>query len=208
MAGPVEHLPNYPTNPPVTRLIGLSGSLRQGSYNTALLHAAATLLPAGVTLTVKTLHGIPLYNGDDEEATGIPAIVQELKRSIVEADGLILSTPEYNHSIPGVFKNAIDWLSRPGDDIPRVFGGKPVALIGATPGSFGTVLSQNAWLPILHTFGTKPWFGGRLGLSQAYKAFNPAGQLIDADGRIQLQKFVAGFVQFADGERNLKGAAS
>lgn len=184
----------------MTRLIGLSGSLRKGSYNTAILHAAATLLPAGATLAVRTIHGIPLYNGDDETSTGIPAVVQELKQIIAECDGLLISTPEYNHSIPGVFKNAIDWLSRPGEDIPRVFGGKPVALIGATPGSFGTILSQNAWLPILHAFGTRPWFGGQLAVPQAYKVFDATGQLIDAGLREQLQVFLAGFARFAAAE--------
>ncbi len=108
----------------MTTIIGLSGSLRQGSYNTALLHAAAALMPDGASLTVKTIHGIPLYNEDEEDAHGIPPLVQELKASIVAADGLLLSTPEYNNSIPGVFKNAIDWLSRPGADIPKVFGVK------------------------------------------------------------------------------------
>ena len=76
------------------------------------------------------------------------------------ADGLLLVTPEYNNSIPGVFKNAIDWLSRPSADIPRVFGGRKVAVIGASPGGFGTLLSQTAWLPVLKTLGTNPWFGG------------------------------------------------
>ncbi|MGA3007361.1 MAG: NADPH-dependent FMN reductase, partial [Opitutaceae bacterium] len=115
-------------------LIGLSGSLRKGSFNTALLNAAAGLMPEGARLEVKSIHGIPLYNGDDEAARGIPSPVQELKAAIAAADGLLLATPEYNHSIPGVFKNAIDWLSRPSADIPKVFGGKPVALIGASPG--------------------------------------------------------------------------
>ena len=178
-------------------IIGLSGSLRKGSYNTALLHAAAGLMPEGATLTVKTIHGIPLYNGDDEAANGIPQVVKELKAAIAVADGLLLSTPEYNNSIPGVFKNAIDWLSRPSADIPKVFGGKPVALIGASPGPYGTVLSQSAWLPTLRTLGTKPWFGGRLLVSDADEAFDQTGQLTDAALKERLRKFMAGFVRFA-----------
>jgi chromate reductase len=185
----------------MTTIIGLSGSLRKGSYNTALLHAAAGLLPEGATLTVKTIHGIPLYNEDDEETHGIPQVVQELKAAIVAADGLLLSTPEYNNSIPGVFKNAIDWLSRPSTDIPKVFGGKPVALIGASPGPYGTLLSQSAWLPTLRPLGTKPWFGGRLLVSNADKMFDQTGQLTDAALRERLQKFLAGFVRFATEER-------
>jgi chromate reductase len=183
-------------------IIGLSGSLRKGSYNTALLHAAAGLIPEGVILTVKTIHGIPLYNQDEETAHGIPQVVQELKTAIAAADGLLLSTPEYNNSIPGVFKNAIDWLSRPSADIPKVFGGKPVALIGASPGPYGTLLSQSAWLPTLRTLGTKPWFGGRLLVSKADEVFDPAGQMTDAALKERLRKFLAGFARFAAEERS------
>jgi chromate reductase len=185
----------------MTTIIGLSGSLRKNSYNTALLHAAAELMPEGVTLTVKALHGIPLYNGDDEAAHGIPLPVQELKAAIAAADGLLLSTPEYNNSIPGVFKNAIDWLSRPSADIPKIFGEKPVALIGASPGPYGTLLGQSAWLPTLRTLGTKPWFGGRLMVANADKMFDPAGQLTDAALKERLRKFLAGFSRFAAEER-------
>jgi chromate reductase len=185
----------------MTTIIGLSGSLRKGSYNTALLHAAARLTPEGATLTVKTVHGIPLYNEDDEDAHGIPPPVQELKTAIAAADGLLLSTPEYNNSIPGVFKNTIDWLSRPSADIPKVFGGKPVALIGASPGPYGTLLSQSAWLPTLRTLGTKPWFGGRLMVSNADDGFDATGQLTDAALKERLRKFLAGFVRFAAEER-------
>ena len=146
----------------MTTIIGLSGSLRSGSFNTALLRAASDLMPEGTELSVRTVHGIPLYDADQETADGIPQAVADLKEAIASADGLVLSTPEYNNSIPGVMKNAIDWLSRPPADIQRVFGGKPIALIGATPGGFGTLLSQNAWLPVLRTLRTRPWFDGRL----------------------------------------------
>ena len=133
----------------MTKLIGISGSLRRGSFNTALLRASAELVPVGAELTVETIHGIPLYDADVETAEGIPERVSALKEAIVAADGLLLATPEYNNSMPGAFKNAIDWLSRPPADISRVFGGKPVAILGASPGAFGTLLSQNAWLPVL-----------------------------------------------------------
>lgn len=181
------------------KIIGLSGSLRRQSYNTSLLRAAAELMPDGAELTVKTIHGIPLFNEDDEDATGLPQSVTDLKEGIASADGLLLATPEYNNSLPGAFKNAIDWLSRPSEDIGRIFGGRPVAIIGASPGGFGTTLAQGAWLPVLRTLGTKPWFGGRLLASRAHTLFDDSGALTDSAMKAQLQKFMKGFVDFARG---------
>jgi chromate reductase, NAD(P)H dehydrogenase (quinone) len=181
----------------MTTLIGLSGSLRKGSYNTALLRAAAGMMPPGSTLAVETIAGVPLYDGDVEAADGIPARVAALKDAVAAADGLILATPEYNNSLPGPLKNAIDWMTRPPADIKRVFGDKPVALIGASPGGFGTILAQNAWLPVLRTLRTQPWFGGRLQVSRAQSVFDQAGALTDATIRDQLREFLAGFVAFA-----------
>jgi len=103
-------------------------------------------------------------------------------------------TPEYNNSIPGVFKNAIDWLSRPSADISRVCGGKPVAIIGASPGGFGTILSQEAWLPVLRTLGTRPWFGGRLLVSRAATIFDESGRIVNEATKEQLREFIDGFV--------------
>jgi len=148
-------------------VIGLSGSLRRHSFNTALLRAAADLMPAGAVLDLRTLHGIPVYNADDEAATGIPPAAAALKDAVAAADGLIFSTPEYNNSMPGVAKNGIDWLSRPPSDIKRVFGGKPVAIMSASPGGFGAVLSQTAWLPVMKTLGASVWSGPRLTVSRA-----------------------------------------
>lgn len=175
-------------------ILGLSGSLRSGSYNTALLRAAAGLMPAGATLEIATLHGIPLYDGDAEARDGIPASVQKLKDRIIGCDGLLLATPEYNNGIPGVLKNGIDWLSRPNSDIARVFGNRPVAVIGASPGGFGTILAQNAWLPVLRMLGTRPWFGGRLVVSRAGQVFNESGEMVDEKMKAQLQQFLQGFV--------------
>ena len=95
----------------MTRILGISGSLRRGSLNTAVLRAAQSLVDTGVELEIATLHGIPLYDGDVEQSDGLPRAVVELKEQIVASDGVILATPEYNTSLPGVFKNAIDWLS-------------------------------------------------------------------------------------------------
>lgn len=178
-------------------IVGLSGSLRRASYNTALLQAAAMLMPNDATLTVATIHGIPLYDGDVEAADGIPPAATKLKDQIAAADGLLLVSPEYNNSLPGPFKNAIDWLTRPASDIKRVFGAKPVSVIGASPGGFGTILSQNAWLPVLRTLGTQPWFGGRLMVSRAGSVFDAAGALTDEAVRTQLRQFMDGFCAFA-----------
>src|SRR5947207_8952381 len=151
------------------------------------------MMPNGAELRIESIEGIALYNGDTEAAEGIPQRVAEIKRAITEADGLLLSTPEYNNSIPGVLKNAVDWLSRPVSDIKTVFGGKPVAVMGASPGGFGTVLSQNAWLPVLRTLGTNPWFGGRLLVSRAQSVFDDQGKLTDENIKKQLAQFMNGF---------------
>ena len=133
----------------MTTLLGIAGSLRRGSYNSALLRVVVELAPAPVRIEAASIRGIPLYDGDVETESGIPDAVRALKERIASADGVLLVTPEYNNSIPGPFKNAIDWLSRPPADIPRVFGNRPFALIGATIGQGGTSLAQVAWLPVL-----------------------------------------------------------
>src|SRR3954469_20206460 len=178
----------------MTKILGISGSLRAGSFNTRLLASAAKAIPDGSSLEIGSIRGIPLYDGDLESASGLPESVQKLKAQVVACDGLLLVTPEYNNGIPGVFKNAIDWLSRPSSDIPRVFGNRPIAVIGASPGGFGTILSQNAWLPVLRTLGMQPWFGGRLMVSRAGQVFDAAGEMADEKVKAQLQAFLQGFV--------------
>ena len=185
----------------MVHLLGISGSLRAGSYNTALLRAASALSGEDVTLEVATLHGIPLYDADLEAREGLPPAVAGLKARLVASDGVLLVTPEYNNGIPGVFKNAIDWLSRPAADIARVFGDKPFALVGASPGGFGTILSQNHWLPVLKTLGVQLWAGNRLMVSRAGSAFDADGELVDAKLREQLAGFVQGFATFAAARR-------
>ncbi len=179
----------------MVKLLGISGSLRRGSYNSSLLRAATRLMPPDATLEVASIRGIPLYDGD-LEAQGIPPAVMQLKEAVVAAAGVLLVTPEYNNSIPGVFKNAIDWLSRPSSDIRRVFTGRPFAVIGASPGGFGTTLSQAAWLPVLRTLGAQFWAGGRLQVSRANTVFDEAGNLKDAGIEGQLRQFLAGYVAF------------
>jgi NAD(P)H-dependent FMN reductase len=181
----------------MTRILAISGSLRAGSFNTALLRAAQAAAGDGIDLAIATLHGIPLYDGDAEARDGIPAAVQALKDQVIAADGVLIATPEYNNSIPGVVKNGIDWLSRPSSDAAKVFKGRPFALIGASPGNFGTILSQAAWLPILRTLGAQHWSGGRLMVSRAQAVFDAGGQLIDQEVAKKLADFLHGFAAFA-----------
>lgn len=180
----------------MTTIIGLSGSLRRASYNSALLRTAAELAPPGCTIEIASIKEVPLYDGDREAEQGIPPAVTALKDRIAAADGLLLVTPEYNNSIPGVFKNAVDWLSRPASDIGRVFGNKPVGLIGATPGGMGTAFSQTAWLPVLRTLGTRPFFGKLLYVSGAGKIFDAQGRLTDNELRERVRAYVEKFAAF------------
>ena len=182
----------------MTHIIGLSGSLRRHSFNRGLLRAATEVMPEGAVLEIGSIAEIPLYNAD-VEAEGIPPPVTALKDKIAAADGLLLVTPEYNNGLPGVFKNVIDWLSRPSRDIVRVFGGRRVAVIGASPGGFGTILSQAAWLPVLRTLGADHWSGGRLMVPHAGEAFDAEGNLTDDKVRERLRTYLAGFAEFIDG---------
>jgi len=177
-------------------ILGIAGSLRRGSYNAALLRAATDLAPPGLTVESASIREFPLYDADLEAEQGIPEPMRAVKERISVADGLLLVTPEYNNSIPGVFKNAIDWLSRPPKDIPRVFGGRPVALMGATPGSGGTILAQAAWLPVLRTLGMELWSGPRVYVSRADKVFDANGRLVDEAIRGSVARYLAGFSEF------------
>ena len=178
----------------MTVIVGISGSLRRHSYNSGLLRAAAAAMPAGARLEIAPIAGVPLYDGDVEDAEGIPPAAVALKEAIAGADGVLLATPEYNNGIPGVFKNAIDWASRPTADIPRVFGGRPVALVGASPGGFGTILAQHEWLGVLRQLGMRYWTGGRLMVPGAGKAFDAEGKLTDPAVTERLRRFMADFV--------------
>ena len=167
-----------------------------------LLRAAVEAVPAGSTIQIESIRDIPLYDGDVEAEQGIPQAVQHLKARIVAADGLLIVTPEYNNSMPGVLKNTFDWLSRPPADIPRVFRGRPVAIMGATPGQGGTLLSQAAWLPVVRTLGMRPWFEGRVNVSGAGKVFDTDGRVADEGIRDRIRIFVEGFTGFVDSQRS------
>ena len=122
----------------VVKVLGISGSLRKGSYNTAALRAATELLPDGMTLDFADISQLPLYNEDVRQA-GFPPPAQKLREQIRAADALLFAMPEYNYSISGVLKNAIDWASRPPD---QPFDGKPIGIMGATPSLWGTTRAQ------------------------------------------------------------------
>jgi chromate reductase, NAD(P)H dehydrogenase (quinone) len=179
----------------MTTVLAIAGSVRAKSYNAMLLRAAVEVAPAGVTVEEASIRDIPLYNGD-VEAAGIPPAVEALKERIAAAAGVLLVTPEYNNSLPGVFKNAIDWTSRPSADIPRVYGGKPIGVIGATPGRGATGLAQAAWLPVLRTLGALPYFGARVQIADAANVFDDTGRLVDAAVKSILAKYMAGFAEF------------
>lgn len=177
-------------------IAGISGSLRRHSFNSGLLRAAAEAVPDGCALKIGSIKDIPLYNADVEVSEGIPDAVDALKELIVSADGLLMVTPENNNSIPGVFKNAIDWLTRPPEDRSRIFGNIPVGLMGTTPGNFGTAFSQYAWLPVLRVLGSQVWAGKLMWVSGAMSKFDKEGNLTDDGVRKQLVKYMAGFADF------------
>ena len=179
----------------MSKILGLSGSLRRESYNSALLQTAKSRFPE--IIVMGSLHEIPLYNAD-VEADGIPDAVLELKQQLIDAAGLLLASPEYNNSIPGVLKNTIDWLSRPSLDVRNVFRNKPVAVIGASPGGFGTVLAQSAWLPVFRGLGARHFSGERMMVSGAARVFGDEGELQDESVRQRLEQFVQGFMDYCE----------
>lgn len=157
-------------------ILGFAGSLRKGSYNRAALRAAQHLAPATMSIEIFELDDIPLYNADVEEQ-GFPEPVQEFKRKINEADGLLIVTPEYNYSIPGVLKNAIDWASRPPTDSPLI--GKPIALMGASTGGFGTVRGQLQLRQVFIFTSSFVMVKPEVYISRAQEKFDKNGNLID-----------------------------
>ena len=183
------------------QIIGLSGSLREKSFNRMLLDAAAEFGGRACNIQVESIQGIPLYNQDVEDEKGIPKPVQRLQTLISQADGLILVTAEYNHSMPGVFKNAIDWLSRPPEQIEKVFKGLPVAVMGTSPGMGGSGMGQLAWLPTLQHLQTVPYFGPMLIIPKASDVFGKTGAVTDAKTKKQIEGFVKGFTEFVKEHR-------
>jgi chromate reductase len=167
-------------------ILGISGSLRKNSYNTAALRAASELLPEGVTMEIFDLSSIPIYN-DDVREQGYPAAVQTFRDKIAAADAVLIATPEYNYSVPGMLKNAIDWASRPP---AQPFDGKPVGIMGASPGVLGTARAQ------YHLRQSFVFMNGmvlnrpEVMIGGAATKFDGSGKLTDATTRDFLQKFL------------------
>src|SRR3954462_10568573 len=160
------------------KILGLSGSLRQGSHNSSLLRAAARALPHGAELEVfDGLRDLPLYD-EDLDVEPAPDAVQRLRDAITTADGLLIATPEHNGTVPAALKNAIDWASRPFPD--NALKGKPTAVIGASTGLFGAVWAQAEVRKVLGVIGADV-LDGELPVGQAHQAFDDAGRLLEPD---------------------------
>lgn len=172
------------------RILGIPGSLRQASYNKAALRAAQELLPDGATLEVFDLDGLPSFNEDDERA--LPARVVELKARIREADAILIATPEYNYSVPGVLKNAIDWASRPYGD--NAWDGKPVAIMGASPGPLGTARAQYHLRQTFVFLNMYPVNRPEVMISNAAQRFDAQGQLVDEGSRARIRQLLEALV--------------
>ena len=161
------------------KVLGISGSLRRGSFNTAALRAAQELAPAGVEVAVfQSLRDIPPYDDDLRQGQGYPAPVEDLRARIKAADALLIATPEYNYSVPGVLKNAIDWASRPPE---QPFDGKPIAIMGASPGALGTARAQ------YHLRQMFVFLNGMV-LNRPEVMIAQAGTRFDAEGRLTDEK--------------------
>jgi len=176
---------------PGRRVVGIAGSLRRDSYNRALLRAVQQLAAPGMQVDIHDLDDIPLYNAD-VETQGTPDAVTALRAAIAEADGLLIVTPEYNHGVPGVLKNAFDWLSRP----PResCLDGKPTGLMGAAPGRTGTARAQSQLRLSLVFTNTPAMLQPEVLVARARDKFDADGNLTDESTR----KFLAVFLeQFA-----------
>lgn len=159
-------------------LVGMSGSLRRDSFNTHLLYAVQELLPEDVTMGIVSIADQPLYNADLDfpAAKERPVIIQQFRDVLAIADGFLFVSPEYNYSIPGGLKNAIDWASR-GEDSPLV--NKPVAIMGATTGLWGTVRMQTAFLPVFTFLNMKPVLKPEVLVAQVKNKFDSQGKLTD-----------------------------
>jgi chromate reductase, NAD(P)H dehydrogenase (quinone) len=169
------------------RILGISGSLRSGSHNTALLRAAAMSLPPEAELEVYDgLRDLPPYDADLDVEPQDPAVAR-LREAIADADGVIISTPEFNGSIPGALKNALDWASRPFPD--NALKGRPVAVVGASTGLFGAVWAQAEVKKVLGVIGADV-LDGELPVGQASGAFGDDGHLADPDLRNALEELV------------------
>ena len=181
-------------------VIGISGSLRKGSFNTAALRAAQGLAPEGMTIEVAQIGDLPLYN-DDVRAAGFPPPAERLRAQLAAADAILLVTPEYNYSISGVLKNAIDWASRPPN---QPFEAKPVAIMGASPGLFGSARAQYHLRQMLIFLNAMPLNRPEVMIGQAQNKFDADGNLTDEPTREFIRKLL---VALRDWTERLKRSA-
>ena len=172
------------------RIVGLAGSLRRASFNRALLRAAVELAPAGMVIEPFDLIEVPLYNAD-VEAAGEPAAVAALKSAIAAADGVLFATPEYNHGVPAVTKNAVDWASRPPASAP--LGGKPVGIIGASPGITGSARGQSQLRQAFEFTNSYCMPQPEFLLFKAHEKIDPDGRLADEPSRQYLARYLTAF---------------
>ncbi len=179
-------------------ILGIAGSLRRGSYNRLLLATAVERAPRGVVVGVyDELGSIPPFNEDFEAATGgAQEVIQRYRRQVAAADGLLIATPEYNWSIPGVLKNAIDWLSRPGPD--EVLAGKPIAVVGASAGRWGTRLAPSALRQVLTSTESRLLPAPALFLRESGALFDAAGRLVDPAVAGQLDAVLVALADWID----------
>ena len=165
----------------IIELVTLSGSLRAGSFNTALLRALPELSTSTMRFTMVSMAGIPVYNGDDEDASGLPPAVVALRAAIRGSDGLIIATPEYNNGVPGPLKNALDWCSRP--PAPHGLDGIPTAILGASDGMFGTARSQHALRQSLVALNAPTLLLPQMLVGAAHHKIDAMGKLTDEPTR-------------------------
>jgi chromate reductase len=180
------------------RIIGMVGSLRAGSYNRALLRAAQEMAPSTLRIEVAELVDLPMFNAD-VDALGTPAAVTELRIRIRDADGMLLVTPEYNHGVPGVLKNAIDWLSQPLRG--NVLEGKPTAIMGASTGMAGTARAQTQLRQSFVLTNTPVMLQPEVLVGRAQERFDPAGRLTDEPTRRFLGLFLDQFAAWLARQR-------
>jgi len=175
------------------QVLGIVGSLRRDSYNRRALEAAQDLMPEGSTLQLMDLHGIPLFDQDEEKS--LPPAVVECKRRIREADAILFVAPEYNYSVPGVLKNAIDWASRPYGE--NAWLGKPAAIMGASTGNLGTARMQYHLRQILVAFDMAVVSQPEVMITRAPERFDQDGKLTDESTRKHIEKLLVALVNLA-----------
>ena len=182
------------------RILGIAGSLRKASYNRAALRSAQTLAPPDAALEIFELDGIPAYNQDEENNP--PRQIVELKRRIREADAILLATPEYNYSVPGVLKNAIDWASRPYGD--SAWNGKPVAIMGASVGIFGSARAQYHLRQMFVFLNMHPVNQPEVMIGSAQHRFDEQGDLTDEQSKKLIATLLRNLVDHARQRREAR----